>query len=66
MEHDAQIVIGPDGTVLAATGALPPGLVDIRLEDCSVLSRDVRDAGKTLLQQLAASRTPGRESDPCA
>ena len=56
MEHDAQIVIGPDGTVLAATGTLPSGLVDLRLEDCDVLSNEVRETGKALLDELAASR----------
>ena len=58
MERDAQIVIGPDGTVLAATGELPPGLVDVHLEDCEGLSREVRDAGKALLDQLR--RSPSR------
>jgi signal transduction histidine kinase len=57
MEHDARIVIGPDGTVLAATGTLPPGLVDLRLEDCDVLSREIRETGKALLYELAGSRT---------
>jgi signal transduction histidine kinase len=56
MEHDAQIVIGPDGTVLAATGPLPPGLVDLRLEDCDVLSHEVRETGKALLYELRGSR----------
>ena len=55
MEDDAQIVLGPDGTVLAATGHVPPGLVDVRLEDCQELSREVREAGKALLQQLRRS-----------
>jgi signal transduction histidine kinase len=54
MEH-AQIVIGPEGTVLAATGELPPDLVDVRLEDCDGLSREIREAGKALLQQLRGS-----------
>lgn len=56
MDGDSQIVIGPDGTVLAATGELPPGLVDVRLEDCGGLSREIRDAGKALLHQLRRSR----------
>jgi len=55
MERDAQIVIGPDGTVLAATGELPPGLVDAHIEDFAGLSREIRDAGKTLLHQLRLS-----------
>ena len=56
MEHDAQIVIGPDGTVLAATGKLPSGLVDLRLEDCDVLSHEIRETGKALLYELTNSR----------
>jgi signal transduction histidine kinase len=56
MEHDSQIVIGPDGTVLAATGELPPGLVDVNLENCEGLSREIRDAGQALLGQLSCSR----------
>ena len=55
MQPDSQIVIGPDGVVLAATGQLPPGLVDARLEDCEGLSREIRDAGKALLHRLRAS-----------
>lgn len=54
MEPDS-IVIGSDGTVLAATGQLAPGLVDVRLEDCLGLSREIREAGKALLQQLRRS-----------
>jgi signal transduction histidine kinase len=49
---DAYIVIGPDGTVLAATGDLQPGLVDARLEDCDGLSRTIRDAAQELLHRL--------------
>ncbi len=52
MEGDTQIVLGPDGTVLAATGRVPPGLVDVRLEDCQELSREVREAGQALLRRL--------------
>src|SRR3984885_1203846 len=58
MERDAQIVIGPDGTVLAATSPLPSDLVGVHLEDCKGLARDVRDAGKALLDQLR--RSPNR------
>ncbi len=57
MEHDAQIVIGPDGTVLAATGKLPSGLMELRLQDCDVLSHEVRETGKALLSELTGSRT---------
>jgi hypothetical protein len=57
MEFDAQLVIGPDGIVLAAAGELPPGLVDARLEDCVGLSREIREAGKALLHQLSRSGT---------
>ena len=55
MEPDSQIVIGPDGTVLAATGQLPSGLVDVHLEDCAGLSREIRKAGEALLHQLRRS-----------
>jgi len=55
MEPHSQIVIGPDGTVLAATGELPADVVDARLEDCDALPREIRDAGKTLLQRLIRS-----------
>ena len=49
MEPLPQIVIGPDGTVIAATGPLPPGLVDVRLDDCDALPREVREAGNALM-----------------
>jgi hypothetical protein len=32
LDYHSQIVTGPDGTVLAATGELPPGLPDARPE----------------------------------
>jgi signal transduction histidine kinase len=54
----AQIVIGPDGRVLGASGDLPGKLVDAHLEDCVQLPRRVRDAGKALFQTLA--QAPGR------
>jgi signal transduction histidine kinase len=55
MEPVSHIIIGPDGTVLAATGQLPPGLVDVRLEDCEGLPREIGEAGKALLEQLRGS-----------
>ncbi len=55
MERDSQIIIGPDGTVLAATGQLPPGLVDVPLRDCEALSREIREAGNALVQELRRS-----------
>ena len=56
MEPASQIVIGPDGTVLAATGQLPPGLLDdARLEDCEGLLPQIRKAGHALLDQLRRS-----------
>jgi signal transduction histidine kinase len=55
MNRDTQIVIGPDGTVLGATGELAPGLIDVRLEACQGLPREVRDAGMALLLQLRQS-----------
>jgi hypothetical protein len=57
-EQDGQIMIGPDGTILAVTGeSLPPHLVDRRLEDCPELSREVRDAGRAVLEELRHSDT---------
>jgi NtrC-family two-component system sensor histidine kinase KinB len=55
MEPYSQIVIGSDGTVLAASGEFGPGLVDVRLEDCDALSHEIREAGKALLQELTRS-----------
>jgi signal transduction histidine kinase len=55
MERDTQIVIAPDGTVLAATGELSAALLDVRLEDCEGLSREIREAGKALLLELRRS-----------
>ena len=52
MQHHAQIVIGRDGTILAATGQLPPGLLDTRLDNCDQLPPSVRAAGTAALQQL--------------
>ena len=57
MEPVSHIIIGPDGTVLAATGQLPPGLVDVRLEDCEDLPREIGEAGRALLEQLRRSGT---------
>ena len=57
MEHQSQIVIGPDGTVLAASGQVPPDLIDTRLEHCTSLPPPVRAAGATLLNQLRGSGT---------
>jgi signal transduction histidine kinase len=55
MEHQPRIVIGPDGTVLAASGNLPPGLIDTRLVECTALPSSLREAGLNLLDQLRAS-----------
>lgn len=55
MKGEAQIVVGPDGTVLAATGELPPELAGAHLEDIQGLSREIREAGKALLHQLRRS-----------
>ena len=57
MKNHSQIVIAPDGTVLAASGAMSPSLVDRRLEDCKSLPAVVRLAGSALLQELRASST---------
>jgi signal transduction histidine kinase len=56
MDRDSQIVIGPDGIVLAATGELPSGLVDMRLEDCEGLSRELRDAELIAIEGIAIRR----------
>jgi signal transduction histidine kinase len=56
MEPDSQIVIGSDGTVLAATGDLPSQMVDTNLVDCEGLSTEIRDAGVALLGRLRCSR----------
>jgi signal transduction histidine kinase len=55
MASPSQIVIAPDGTVLAASGPLATGLVDARLEDCTRLSPVIRAVGTTLLNQLRVS-----------
>ena len=55
MNKQSQILIGPDGTVLAASGELPSDLIDRRLDDCASLSPAVRAAGKTLVDQLRAT-----------
>ena len=52
MQPDSQIVIGPDGRVLAATGRLPSDLVDVRLDECGSLSPEIREAGTAVLRQL--------------
>jgi signal transduction histidine kinase len=58
VNHDTQIVIGPDGIVLGATGELAAGLIDVRLEACERLPREVRDAQPELL--LLLRQSPGR------
>src|ERR1700754_2804794 len=54
-ETVSQLVIGPDGTVLAATGALSPGLIDVRLEDSGDLAREIRETGTALIGELRRS-----------
>ena len=54
-ERASQLIIGPDGIVLAAVGQLPPGLVDRRLDDCHGLSPEIRKAGTILLEELRLS-----------
>jgi len=54
MQPVSQIVIGADGTVLAATGPLASGLVDQRLEECKSLPLEIRESGQALLRQLRA------------
>jgi signal transduction histidine kinase len=55
VDKQTNIVIGPDGTVLAASGPLAAGLIDRRLEECADLPSAVRVAGDDLLHQLRAS-----------
>jgi signal transduction histidine kinase len=57
MNPSTQIVIGPDGAVLGATGELSAGLAHFRLEECEALPREIRDAGKSLLVELRSSRS---------
>ena len=52
MEPDSHIIIGPDGRVLAATGHVPPALLDARLEDFGDLPPEIRKAGAALVEQL--------------
>ena len=47
--------IGPDGTVLAATGEQLSKLVDRRLEECEALPREIREAGTALTGRLRDS-----------
>ena len=55
MQPESQIVIGADGTVLAATGSLASGLLDRRLEECEGLPPEIRECGEALLRQLRLS-----------
>jgi signal transduction histidine kinase len=55
MNDDTQIVVGPDGIVLAASGELSAGLVDRRLEDVEALPPEVRKAAAAVLTQLRQS-----------
>jgi signal transduction histidine kinase len=52
MSTDSHIVLSADGTILAASDDLPAGIVDTRLEECEALPHEMREAGRTLLQQL--------------
>jgi hypothetical protein len=53
VENQSQIVIGPDGVVLAATGA-PPGIVDLHLEDCNDLAPESATPAKLSSRNSAA------------
>jgi signal transduction histidine kinase len=53
----ARIVVGPDGTVLAASGAVPRDPIDRRLQDCDSLPSEVRASGASLLQRLRETDT---------
>jgi signal transduction histidine kinase len=57
LEPDSQIVIGPDGTVLAVAGHVPPDLADVRLDDCASLPGEIREAAKALALRLRDSET---------
>jgi len=50
-----QIVLGPDGVVLAASGELSAGCIDRRLAECDGLPVNVRQFGDALLKQLRHS-----------
>ena len=58
-ERDAQIIIGPDGSVLAARGRSFPNLAHSRLEDCPGLPPAVLHAARDLLERLHRSTTRG-------
>jgi signal transduction histidine kinase len=55
MEIESQIVMGPDGTVLAATGGALVNPGGVRLQDWGEVSRDLREAGQALVRELHSS-----------
>lgn len=55
MTRDSQIVIGPDGKVVAVAGDLPSGLVDRTVNDCESLSHEIRGIASALVLDLRAS-----------
>ena len=56
--QDTQIVIGPNGVVLGATGALSAGLLDKPVGECDELLPEIKKAATALLAELRQS--PGR------
>ncbi len=52
---DVEIVLGPDGVILAATGDVPKSVLDMPLEECAILPHEVRAAGATLVGELRRS-----------
>jgi signal transduction histidine kinase len=55
MNQPSFILIGSDGTVLAAIGDVPAGLLDVRLQDCDAVGQEVRDGAHTLLREVRVS-----------
>jgi signal transduction histidine kinase len=55
MVDRSQLVLAPDGTILAATGRLPLDLIGQRLDDAGSLPAELRAAGRAVLDRLRGS-----------
>ena len=55
MVNNAHIILGPDGEVIAVSGAIPDGVVDRPLQSCTALSPAIRAAGQRLVGRLRES-----------
>lgn len=53
--NNAQIVLGTNGEVIAASGAVPDGIIDRPLQSCTALSPAIRTAGLKLIDRLRES-----------